>query len=552
MSQALYLKWRPQSFDDVVSQTPIVRTLRNALRLEHVHHAYLFAGPRGTGKTTMARLIAKAVNCQAPVEERPCNRCEICQAVNEGRLMDLIEIDAASHTGVDNVRDILEKVNFRPTQARFKVYVIDEVHMLSTAAFNALLKTLEEPPEHVIFVLATTEVHKIPATVLSRCQRFEFRRIPLGEIVTRLKRICEAEQIDAETEALDLIARAATGSMRDAISLLDQMAADGTVSAEYVRQMLGSERRETVQELIEAWLDKDLNAGIRLINRAVDGGADPRQLARQISDFLRGLLLMRLGAGTTWADPTEDERPRFEKLARRAEPDQLVRAVQLFSEAAAQSRTGWQPQLPLELAFVEASRSPTPVAETSKTTRTTQKRDDQRRPSQRKAASSRKETEQETQESTPAPATAAEISVEKITQHWKEMLRQLSPPMAAPLWPAKPLGVDADGALVIGFKHAFHRNKAKEGAYQHLETLLAKTFGRRMRVRCVLTEEWTPTRRKPEPAPAPPLDDAARETAKAKAETAPAKDEAEPLQQDEVVRRAVEELGAVPKEVEEE
>ena len=560
MSQALYLKWRPQTFDDVVSQTHIVRTLRNALRLGHIHHAYLFAGPRGTGKTSMARLIAKAVNCQAPVEERPCNACEMCQAVNEGRLMDLIEIDAASHTGVDNVRDILEKVNFRPTQARYKVYVIDEVHMLSTAAFNALLKTLEEPPAHVIFVLATTEVHKIPATVLSRCQRFEFRRIPLDDIVVRLKRICQTEEIDAETEALDLIARAATGSMRDAISLLDQMAADGTVSAEYVRQMLGSERRETVQSLIEAWLDEDLNAGIQLVNRAVDGGADPRQLARQISDFLRGLLLMRLGAGATWTDPTDEERPRFEEMAHRAQPEQLVRAVQLFSEAAAQSRTGWQPQLPLELAFVEASLRPEPAAATTaqpKTTRSTQKRSTTQRSSQRKTATStRQETERDEDKSNEAaPTPATEVPVDKVSQRWKEMLRQLSPPMAAPLWPAKPLGVDAEGALVVGFKHAFHRNKAKEEAYQHLEDVLTKTFGQRMRVRCVLAEEWKSPSRKQTSTPASASSRRPKEADANQAETeneASATDEAaDSIEQDEVVQRAVKELGAVPKEVEE-
>ncbi|MDY0020257.1 MAG: DNA polymerase III subunit gamma/tau, partial [Anaerolineae bacterium] len=355
MSQALYRKWRPQTFDDVVGQEPIVHTLRNALRTGHIHHAYLFAGPRGTGKTTIARLLAKAVNCLAPAEERPCNQCEICAAVSEGRLMDLIEIDAASNTGVDDMRELLDRVGFRPSQSRYKVYVVDEVHMLSTSAFNALLKTLEEPPGHVIFMLATTEVHKIPATVVSRCQRFEFRRIPLEMLIQRLRQICDTEGIQAEAEALDLIARAATGSMRDAISLLDQMASDKSVTADYVRLMLGAERREVVQSLAQVWLDRDLNVGLQLLNRAVDGGADPRQLARQISDFLRGLLLMRLGAGETWTDPTTEERPRFDEMAQRADPDHLVKAIRLFSEAASERRIGWQPQLPLELALVEAT-----------------------------------------------------------------------------------------------------------------------------------------------------------------------------------------------------
>ncbi len=548
MSQALYLKWRPQTFDDVVSQTHIVRTLRNALRLGHIHHAYLFAGPRGTGKTSMARLIAKAVNCEAPVDERPCNQCEMCQAVNEGRLMDLIEIDAASHTGVDNVRDILEKVNFRPTQARYKVYVVDEVHMLSTAAFNALLKTLEEPPEHVIFVLATTEVHKIPATVLSRCQRFEFRRIPLDEIVGRLKRICQTEEIDAETEALDLIARAATGSMRDAISLLDQMAADGTVSAEYVRQMLGSERRDTVKSLIDAWLDEDLNKGVQLINRAVDGGADPRQLARQIADFLRGLLLMRLGAGATWTEPTADERPQLEAAAGRAEPQRLVRAVHLFSEAAAKSRTGWQPQLPLELAFVEATLHPAaPVAAETPTKKAQATKGRKRTSRRRTARSEKKQTEK-----APAPTSAAReaasgdaISVEEIKNRWKELLHQLSPPIAAPLWSAKPLGRDSDGALILGFRHSFHRNKAQEEAYRHLENLLSQTLNQSVRVRCVLEEEWSsPTQsRRPTPSPAadkPPNNPAPQSQAE---------EETSAVEEDEVIHRAVKELGAVPTEV---
>ncbi|MFA5837427.1 MAG: DNA polymerase III subunit gamma/tau [Bellilinea sp.] len=355
MSQALYRKWRPHLWGQVVGQEHVVQTLQNAIRGGRVGHAYLFAGPRGTGKTTSARLLAKAVNCLAEeLNDRPCDHCDHCQAVNDGRFLDLIEIDAASNTSVDDVRDLREKINFAPSQGRFKVYIIDEVHMLSTAAFNALLKTLEEPPPHAIFILATTEVHKIPATVLSRCQRHEFRRIPLHLIVSHLKELAEQEKINVDEEALTLIARQATGSMRDAISLLDQLASSGIqITLETAQTVLGTATSQMVVELVDTVLQRDPASGLVCIHRALDSGSDPRQFARQVVDYLRNLLLVRLG-NADQVDATAEQRTAMSKQAQSFEKEHLLETLKLFNSAASEVRSGWQPGLPLELALAHA------------------------------------------------------------------------------------------------------------------------------------------------------------------------------------------------------
>ncbi|MHB0967932.1 MAG: DNA polymerase III subunit gamma/tau [Bellilinea sp.] len=355
MSQALYRKFRPHLWGEVVGQEHVVQTLQNAIRSGRVGHAYLFAGPRGTGKTTSARLLAKAVNCLAEeLNDRPCDHCDHCQAVNDGRFLDLIEIDAASNTSVDDVRDLREKINFAPSQGRFKVYIIDEVHMLSTAAFNALLKTLEEPPPHAIFILATTEVHKIPATVLSRCQRHEFRRIPLHLIVSLLKELAVKEEINVAEEALTLIARQATGSMRDAISLLDQLASSGIpITLEAAQTILGTAASQAVVDLVDTILQRDPASGLVCIHRALDSGSDPRQFARQMVDYLRNLLLVRLG-NADQVDATAEQRTAMTKQAQSFEKEHLLETLRLFNGAASEVRSGWQPGLPLELALAHA------------------------------------------------------------------------------------------------------------------------------------------------------------------------------------------------------
>ena len=278
-TQALYRKWRPQTFDAVVGQEHVTRTLRNALRAGRIGHAYLFTGPRGTGKTTIARLLAKAVNCLAEApDDRPCNECTICQALNEARLLDLIEIDAASNRGIDEIRELRQRVGFRPNEARYKVYVVDEVHMLTEPAFNALLKTLEEPPPHVIFVLATTEPQKIPETILSRCQRFDFRRLTVNEIAGRLTDLAGRESLQFEPEALTAIARQATGSIRDAESLLDQLIAygDETITLTQVQDMLGTGSLQVVGNLVARLIAGEVAGGLNVINQAIDRSEERR------------------------------------------------------------------------------------------------------------------------------------------------------------------------------------------------------------------------------------------------------------------------------------
>jgi DNA polymerase III subunit gamma/tau len=359
MNQVLYRKWRPQTWDDVIGQPHIIHTLRQAVVSGRVAHAYLFSGPRGTGKTSTARILAKAVNCLAEDRAaRPCNQCHRCAAVNEGAYLDLIEIDAASNTSVEDVRDLRERVPFVPSDGRFKIYIIDEVHMLSAAAFNALLKTLEEPPAHAIFILATTEAHKIPLTVVSRCQRYEFRRLGVEEMVAQLTEMTKAEGLQADREALEAVARQATGSMRDAISLLDQLGSLGeAITLQRTLEMLGSAGSEAVQQLAVSIAGRDTSEGLQIIHRATDSGVDARQFARQMVDYLRGVMMAASG-NTDLVEAASETRARMKELTGKMDPAVLYRAIRAFSHAAGDLRSGWRPQLPLELALVDSILEP--------------------------------------------------------------------------------------------------------------------------------------------------------------------------------------------------
>ena len=356
-TQALYNKWRGQTFADILGQEHITRTLQNQIRAGRIGHAYLFTGVRGTGKTSTARIMAKAVNCVGQTDSPPCNQCHICRSITSGNSLDLIEIDGASNRGIDEIRDLRDKVTFAPNECRYKVYVIDEVHMLTKEAFNALLKTLEEPPSHVIFVLCTTEPHNLPDTILSRCQRFDFRRGSVSVVVDKLRRICEQEQVLIDQDALEFVARRAAGSFRDAESLLDQLAAygDTQITLEQVQLLLGSVPASLINDLLRGLATRDVPAGLRAINQALDSGAEPRQFLGEILDHLRALMLLRVGSEDTITNLSDEMLAELRAIvAQGCGLGVLVEAIKLFNEAGNNLRTAVRPQLPLEVAFVEA------------------------------------------------------------------------------------------------------------------------------------------------------------------------------------------------------
>ncbi len=535
-TQALYLKYRPQTFEEVVGQEPITRTLRNALRAKKIRHAYLFTGPRGTGKTTVARLLAKAVNCIGPEDSRPCNQCPLCIAVNEGRLLDLIEIDAASNRGIDEIRDIREKVGFRPNEGEYKVYVLDEAHMLTEPAFNALLKTLEEPPPHVIFALVTTDPHKIPATIVSRCQRFDFRRISIEAVVGRLATIAEKEGVQIEPDALEFIAQQGTGALRDSISLLDQLTTYGTeITLDQVQMVLGMVKSEAAGDLVAALTKDDVAGGLDLINQVVRDGADPRQFGREVVEFLRGLLLIKQGAGARLLNVTAEAEDRMEELAGRLPMPRLMEAIRLFNEAATDLKSGLQaiPQLPLEMALVQCTlESAAPSAIRAANPATEQVVPAPARPAPAEAPRTAhatatlaskpspdpmpQATPQTTQEA--APVTVGKtpredgqlLTLESIKQSWAQVVqsvRQRNPATQAVLNSGcEPVEVDGN-EVILALSFPFLRDKLGDPQRRtEIQDALSEVMGTACRVKWVLASEFKSRQRSAgrPAAPVPP------------------------------------------------
>lgn len=354
---ALYRKFRPGSFEDVKGQDHIVKTLKNQIKADRIGHAYLFCGTRGTGKTTIAKILAKAVNCEHPVDGGPCNECASCRAIAAGSSMNVIEIDAASNNGVDNIREIREEVAYSPAEGRYKVYIIDEVHMLSIGAFNALLKTLEEPPAYVIFILATTEAHKIPVTILSRCQRYDFRRIAQDTILDRLKELMEAEQVDAEERALRYIAKKGDGSLRDSLSLLDQCIAfylGETLTYDKVLEVLGAVDTEVFSDLLRKILKEDLVDVIGTLEKLIMQGRDLTQFVNDFTWYMRNLMLLKASDEMEDVlDVSSENLIQLREEAAMIRSDTLMRFIRIFSELANNIRYATNKRVLLEMALIK-------------------------------------------------------------------------------------------------------------------------------------------------------------------------------------------------------
>ena len=357
---ALYRKFRPAEFSEVKGQDVVVKTLQNQIKSDRIGHAYLFTGTRGTGKTTIAKIMAKAVNCENLVDGNPCNECETCKSINAGASINVRELDAASNNGVDSIRQIIEEIEYPPTEGRFKVYIIDEVHMLSTGAFNALLKTLEEPPSYVIFILATTEVGKIPVTILSRCQRYDFKRISIDTIADRLRELCEREQIIADDKAIMYIAKAADGSMRDALSLLDRCNAfylDEELSFDNVLKCLGAVDTEVFSRLLRYILNRDVNGAINTLDEVITGGKEIRQFVADFMGYLRNIMLLK--SSSDMADVIEVSSENLKLIQEESKiitEDEVIRYIRILSELDNQIRYASNKRVLVEIAIIKLCR----------------------------------------------------------------------------------------------------------------------------------------------------------------------------------------------------
>jgi len=441
---SLYRKYRPQNFKNLVGQDHIRTTLLNAIKEGHPAHAYLFCGPRGTGKTSTARLLAKALNCTNPDEEcEPCDKCEMCESVREGNLIDLIEIDAASNRGIDEIRDLKDKINFAPSRSKNKIYIIDEVHMLTKEAFNALLKTLEEPPAHVYFVLATTESHKVPETIISRCQRFDFKRISQKAITTRLMYIAQMEEIQAEETAVEAIAHSAEGGLRDAIGLLEQLTSDGKLEFNRVQTVLGISGISALESFYKHLKNNDTNAALTEIQNLYNQGIDLVQFTKDFLEHLRLDMLKSTEEGNL------------------AQTNYALNTADLFQEAYGKLKTTTIPQLPLEMAVIRCTMKggASPASSSGANEVSEVEKEKQEAPTvepERTHAPIKKNLSEQEREN---PIEKLPLTIAYVKENWPRVIELIKTPFVRMSFKAgKPIQVE-NGEVLIEFGSKFHKEK---------------------------------------------------------------------------------------------
>jgi DNA polymerase-3 subunit gamma/tau len=517
--QALYRVFRPQRFADVVGQEHVTKTLQSALLQNKISHAYLFSGPRGTGKTSAAKIFAKAVNCEHAPTAEPCNECPACVGITNGTIPDVLEIDAASNNRVDEIRDIRDKVKFAPTSVRYKVYIIDEVHMLSIGAFNALLKTLEEPPKHVIFILATTEPHKIPLTIISRCQRFDFRRIPLPSIVARLRHVVSQQGIEAADEALSAIARAADGGMRDALSLLDQAISfsNGQLLLEDVLAMTGAVSSATLASLVKAIYEKDTTTVLQLLEKMMDQGKDPNRLIEDLIFYYRDLLLYKTAPHVEGAIKGAIVDDAFKHLVEAVPVSNLYETIEVLNKSQQEMKWTNHPRIFLEVALIklchqQVSQALPPSEELQSLIQRVEYLEAELRRLKEQNVSAAAATSAPAKKQTKGLKTggyktpigriyeilkqATHQDLALIKSHWAEMLdtlkKQHKVSHAALLQESEPVAASPN-AFVLKFKYEIHCKMAADNTNyvkDNLEAILFELTKKRFEMVAVPEEEW--------------------------------------------------------------